>query len=518
MTYDEKVPDPRKKYKKLSIVRGHLFLNDDHITTSRRICQDQITWSLELPDEVLEFGALCFYPDRLSGYGKIGYKYKYLSSDEVPPKEITIEDASICFSFTSDQIEFNCQKTTITIKELHTDDTIKQIGQSIQNFGTISFRKNISDNNSKIILKLQTPTVDLSSEDLNDSIVLMIDDKNQLNFYVYIPAEYQPVVGYTRLSGILIWNYQSFEGEVVPFDDTKPGNESDPFLLLGMTNRSSDYDRKLNIVREYALANISSHPLLSRSALAINKKAVCPELIEFANSLSLDHTCLQDLSVIVAHTPEIVHTHSFNLLKEATVESTSVEWIQKIFGTLKMKADSSEIESKSQDFLENVFAKAYTGLIVAWSKNVGDKLLNDKSRNKLLYFWNGNENESLCNIKEFSFLTYACSLKAFTSLSPQLQKYTKQLNSKYLAKSLFDNIMTLQNVHPLTLSISSPLSMTLLQKYSMLCEILNPGSTYTVDLHRNVLARQIYLMSDFYKGSEEDRKTMYSFVIILLPN
>lgn len=490
---------------KMSVVRGHLFLNDTHVEDAHISNDSKITWNRKNADGKWEHGSV-----KLHGSGHQGHGFIALTSS----RNDTKSELSANFIAAANVNKYKCYKSSEPSK------AGKQTTTKWDDFGELEMGVDCSSGTCNTVGKILIPPMD-TLDDLGHHVVFAVDSKQHLSVDVVVPVEYLSLLGYTKLSGTFSMDFATFSGTCISYDATKADFQGETFAWKGIVEKDLKTEALLATARNASLKN--EHKLHTRLTQSVDSVAGVPQgdtvdgLSPMAETMTLltdDHLSVDELFMITPPDPQSVHELTFSLLQEGMKYEMDSTLREEILGVVKPNLDGEmiSVSNKYKDFLGNKFANAYLMNGLARSDHYKDKIT-EEQQNQLLYFWAGDGKGCLAQDADYNKANNDVSRIAYIKSCPEVSKYvTSNEGGTYWAKKLYNKLTQTVVLNGLALTAEVSQTMTIIQKQSMVLFCLAPSEDYGAKFYKKIMITRLNEMTSYFNGDKNDDKLMTSII------
>ena len=517
---------------KMSIFRGKLFLDDQHVPEASVSENNKVSWTRNVPDGRWEHGSV-----KLLGSGNVGHGYVALTETQGDTKPLI----SANFMASANVNDYNCYKSKNAISsESSTTTDWEEVGE-------VEMGTDCSSGSCKIVGKIKLPGMD-DFDDLGYHVVFGVNSNQQTTVNVTVPPDYWSFLGYTKFSGIFNWDFSSFSGTCIQYDASKSGGEGETFSWRGTIEKDLTTEAMVQASKTASLnENVKTDALVQASnpvSLNENLKTEAfvqaskpvslnenfkietliqpesvsllssspeessekPEMLKDVETLTDEHLSVDELYLITPPDSQSLHEQTFDLLQQCTKYAMDDDLRENVFGIVKpsLDGDQAAVADKYKEFFGGTFANAYTMNGLANSSNFKDKIT-DEQRNKLLYYWAGNDENSLAQNPDYNKANNEASRLAFIELCPTVKRYmTSSEGSAYWAKQLYDKLNEIEVLNGLALDAEVSQTTEIIQKQSMVLFSLAPDEDYGAQFYKTILVTRLQVTSTYFDGGDDD--------------
>ena len=491
--------------KKMSIVRGQLFLDDTHVPEANFSSVNKVSWTRNVSEEKWEHGSV-----KLLGSGHQGHGFIALTKSH----DGTKSDLSANFLAAANVNKYKFYKSS-TPSTSGSQTTTKWV-----DFGELEMGVDCTSGSCKTFGKILIPPMD-AFDDFGHHVIFAVDSKQQLSVTVVVPTEYWSYLGYTKLSGTFSMDFASCSGTCISYDATKSGFQGDTYAWKGVIEKNLNTQKLLAKAINVSL-NSSLHAvkqpevLLGQSIDTVDGSSVedaaseaAPMAITMA-SLTDQHLSVEELFMISPPDPQSVHELTFSLLQQGMKHEMDNTLREEILGVDKpdLDGDMTSLADAYKDFLGKRFANAYLMNGLASSAHFKDKIT-EEQRNQLLYYWVGNEKGCLAQDSDYNKVNNDASRIAYIQSCPEVNKYVKSKEGgSYWAKQLYDKLNEIEVLNGLALTAEISETMSVIQKQSMILFCLSPEENYGAKFYRTIMMTRLKEMTNFFNGNADEEEIM----------
>ena len=495
--------------KKMSIVRGHLFLDDSHVPDAQMSGDNSVSWTRDVPDGKWEHGSVKLHGNRYQGHGFVAVtSNRNDTKSELSANFIAAPHFNKYKCFRSSEVKMKSGSQTIS----------KWI-----DFGELEMGVDCSSGSCKTVGKILIPPMD-TLDDLGSHVIFAVDAKQQLTVNVPIPTDFWSYLGYTKLSGTFSMDFASFSGTCVAYDATKSDLQGDTYAWKGTIETSLAADALLKTARSASLkSNIhacvpsSVNEFQSQSVDSVDgstqgdtvSSSAAPMAMTMA-AMTNQHLSVDELYMITPPDPQAVHELTFSLLQQGMKYEMDSDLREKILGVVKptLSGDMAAVANTYKNFLAKDFANAYLMNGLAQSVHYKEKIT-DEQRNKLLYYWVGNDKGCLSQSTDYNNANNHVSRIAYIQSCPDVQKYLNASEGgSYWAKQLYDKLNQTEVLNGLALAAEVSQTMTIIQKQSMVLFCLSPSEDYGAKFYKKIMMTRLNEMTSYFDGSKDSAEVM----------
>lgn len=494
---------------KISLMRGHLFINDQHVQDTKINSDDNISWTRPVPGGKWEHGSMKLYHGRLQGHGFVSLTQNH--SD-------TVSLASANFIAAAHLNTYKCYHSAQPLQKG------KEVG-GWQDLGALQMGVDCSSGICREVGKIKIPPMD-EFDTLENHVVFTVDSKQQLSVHVVVPVGYQETLKYTKLAGVFSADFSSFTGECTAYDGTKPGFEGLKYGWKGTIEHNVTSMAMLNKARNESLkSKIHTQKDVTHSIPSVQATDAvdAPQLSAMAGTLSLMAT--QNLSVneLYLMTPpdsKAMHEQTFSKLQQAMKYEMNSSDRENILGVNRptISGDFAAVADKYKTFLGNHFANAYMMNGLAQSTHYKDKITQDE-KNKMLYYFSGNAKGCLAQDKDYNNVNNEVSRIAYLELQTDLDKYVQSTQGgPYWATQLFNRLNEQQVLNGLALQATISETTKIINKQTMVLYCLDPSKDYGAQFYKKILMTRLNITRSYFNGSTDKHaaemmKTVFSDIM-----
>ena len=501
--------------KKLSVVRGHVFLDEERVPDAQISNGNKILWTRTVTDGKYEHGSVKIHGNRSQGHGFVAITNS---------RNDTKSELSANFVATAHVNKYKCYRSSQEKK------TSTQKFTNWIDFGELEMGVDCSSGSCKTVGTICIPPMDIL-DSLGDHVIFGVDANQQLTVSVPIPTDYWSYLGYTKLSGTFSMDFASFTGTCVSYDATKSTLQGATYAWKGTLEQNLGTDAMLATTRStslesnmHAFSQQAQYVSSSISGDAVDGSAqadVASSAAPMAMTLSTmtdQQLSLDELYMITPPDPEAIHELTFSLLQEAMKYEMDSNLRENILGVSMpdLSGDMISVADTYKTFLSQDFANAYLMYGLAQSDEYKDKIT-DEQQNKLLYYWVGNDTGCLARDTNYNDATDKISRIAYIQSCPDVEKYvTSSEGGDYWAEKLYEKLNDTSVLNALALATDVTQTMTIVQKQSMVLYCLAPSKDYGPLFYKKVLMVRLNEMTSYFDGSNssaEEMKESFSDII-----
>ena len=500
--------------KKLSVVRGHVFLDEEHVPDAQISDDNKITWTRTVTDGKSEHGSVKIHGNLSQGHGFVALTNS---------RNDTKSELSANVVATAHVNKYNCYRSS------QEKTTSTQTFTNWVDFGELEMGVDCSSGRCKTVGTIRIPPMD-TLDSLGDHVVFGVDATQQLTVSVPIPSDYWSYLGYTKLSGTFSMDFASFTGTCVKYDATKSNLQGATYAWKGTLEKNLATEAMLATARNTSLSS-SIHAVSqpaqyvsdSISGDAVDGSAedsvssAAPMAMTLA-TMTDQHLSLDELYMITPPDPQAIHELTFSLLQEGMKYEMDSNLREKILGVVKpdLSGEMASVANTYKTFLSQDFANAYLMNGLAQSDHYKNKIT-DEQRNKLLYYWVGNDTGCLARDSNYNNVNNEFSRIAYIQSCPDVDKYVKSSEGgEYWAEKLYAKLNETSVLNGLALAAEIKQTMAIIQKQSMVLYCLAPSKNYGPQFYKKVLVTRLNEMTSYFDGSKStaaEMKEIFSDII-----
>lgn len=485
--------------KKMSLVRGHLFLDEIHVPAAQVTNDNNVTWTRSVPDGKWEHGSVKLHGNRIQGNGFVA-----LTNNQHDTKSVV----SASVTATAHVNTYKCYKS------VEASTGASQTTAKWTDYGELSMGVDCSSGTCKTVGKVRIPPMD-TLDDLGHHVVFTVDAKQQLLVNVVVPSDFWSYFGCTRLSGTFSMDFETFTGTCVSYDENKPTLQGETYFWKGVIEKNLSANTMLESARNISLKSpihADPVPLLTTpryqlldavdgSSTTDSESTVAPMANTMA-TMATQSLSVDELYMITPPDSQTVHELTFNLLQEGMKYDMDNTLREKILGVVKpdLSGDMAAVANSYKTFLGDTFANAYMMNALSQSDTYKDKIT-DEQRNQLLYFWSGNDKDSLAQNADYNKANNDVSRVAYIQSCPEVEKYiSSSQGGPYWAKKLYDKLTETEVLNGLALAAEVSETMSIIQKQSMVLFCLSPKEDYGARFYKKVMMTRLNETSTYFRG------------------
>lgn len=476
----------------VGVTNGHLILDGDLIDDIEYMNEDMLAWTRKTDSNEWEHGCMRFNQNRLIAHGHV---CRTAGSDSTEPKE------SFHLVATTTN-KYKCLRSENPINKNVKNPKMTDFGELEMGF------KHDSAGNPEIVGKITlNDSNPLSSH--GGAVNFFMDDKQKLHVQVHFSPTEASFINYIRLTGQFNYDFSSFIGEAIAYDDDGEQFEGAHYYWKGAilpTEKSILYKQKLGSMRRENRAKMASEP----SSASPFETSVHPVMLEAANRVQ-QQLSVQELIEIPTPNKTSLNKLSFGKLINLSKYLMTDDVLKDIFGLVKpdIGEELQKIAEDNKDFLQNRFAVAYIINALKDTTTISKEITKDDKR-KLEFYLNPNKADKGINgEKDFHVVNKEVARLAFLDECPQLQKFISSADGgDYWAKQLFSHITKPSFLNGLAIEQLLPQVQSIVQKYTTILYCLAPNGDYPQQFQEKVHAYVINRMSEYFTGSDKDKDKM----------
>ena len=492
--------------KKLSVVRGHVFLDEEHVPDAQISDDNKITWTRTVTDGKSEHGSVKIHGNLSQGHGFVALTNS---------RNDTKSELSANVVATAHVNKYNCYRSS------DEKTTSTQTFTNWVDFGELEMGVDCSSGSCKTVGTIRIPPMD-TLDSLGDHVVFGVDATQQLTVSVPIPSDYWSYLGYTKLSGTFSMDFASFTGTCVKYDATKANLQGATYAWKGTieknlateamiaTARNTDLNSSIHAVSQpaqYMSDSISGDAVDGSAEDSVSSAA--PMAMTLA-TMTDEQLSVDELYMITPPDPQAIHELTFSLLQEGMKYEMDSNLREKILGVVKpdFSGDLASVADTYKTFLSQDFANAYLMYGLAQSDHYKDKIT-DEQRDKLLYYWAGSDTGCLACDSNYNNVNDEFSRVAYIQSCPDVDKYVKSSEGgEYWAEQLYAKLNETSVLNGLALAAEVTQTMTIIQKQSMVLYCLAPSKDYGPQFYKKVLVTRLNEMTSYFDGSNSTAEEM----------
>ena len=479
---------------KISLMRGHLFVNDEHVQEAKINANDNISWTRPVPGGKWEHGSMKLYHGRLQGHGFISLTQNYGDTESL---------ASANFIAAAHLNTYKCYRSTQPMQG-------GKIVGGWQELGALQMGVDCSSGICREVGKIKMPPMP-DFETLENHVVFTVDSKHQLSVHVAVPADFQEPLKYTKLSGVFSADFSTFTGECTAYDATKPDFEGQKYGWRGTIEHNVATMAMLSKARNESLKSkihMQQHATHSIPSVQAADAVDGPQVSGMANALSFmtaEHLSVNELYLMTPPDSSAMHEQTFSKLQQAMKYEMKSSDRENILGVNRptISGDFAAVADSYKDFFGNRFANAYMMNGLAQSTHYKDKITQDE-RNKLLYYFNGNAQGCLAQDRDYNNANNEVSRIAYLELQTDLNKYVKSTQGgPYWATQLFNRLNEQQVLNGLALQAIISETTKIINKQTMVLYCLDPTKDYGSKFYKKILMTRLNITRSYFNGSTD---------------
>ncbi|KAJ8313352.1 hypothetical protein KUTeg_009138 [Tegillarca granosa] len=376
-----------------------------------------------------------------------------------------------------------------------------QIGSSREEFGKLIMGYEDID----VIGKIQIlPNMD-EPDDLEHSVIFFTGDNNFFNVKVDIPNEYRESLGYVELSATFEYDFSGFQGKAIPFDPLALDNRGKPKTWIG---EFKDQGISMSLVGKSFLDCIEQEGVNLPRISDAEYSPILVNMLQTANTL----LSLSDLFMLDAPDNSLVHKTTTDMLIQAVKYDLDDDTRSDVLGITKPILDPQlrEIAQNHTQFLGDNFGRSYLLQGLSQCKSMEDHFSQD-DRNKLLYYWNANDEGCLSTNKDYSKLNTDISRVAFLKLVPRLQLYIDDGGEKW-AKTLYDKLTSKSVMNGLIVQLLTDQGRAIINKQTMVLLCLCPEKDYYLKFHQKIVESKLQTLIQYFNTTKKGTDEVKDFI------
>ena len=501
--------------KKLSVVRGHVFLDEEHVPDAQISDDNKISWTRTVTDGKSEHGSVKIHGNLSQGHGFVALTK---STND------TKSELSASVVATAHVNKYKCYRSS----EEQTTST--QTFTNWIDFGELEMGVDCSSGSCKTVGTICIPPMD-TLDSLGDHVIFGVDANQQLTVSVPIPTDYWSYLGYTKLSGTFSMDFASFTGTCVTYDATKADLQGATYAWKGTIEKNLVTEAMLATARNNSLSSnihaVSQPPQYVSDSVSGDAVDGSPQadVVSSAAPMAMTLSTITDqqlsvdeLYMITPPDPEAIHELTFSLLQQGMKYEMDSDLREKILGVVKpdISGEFASVANTYKSFLGQDFANAYLMNGLAQSESYKEKIT-DEQRNKLLYYWVGSDTGCLACDPDYNNVNDEFSRIAYLQSCPDVEKYVKSSEGgEYWAEKLYAKLTESSVLNGLALAAEVTQTMTIIQKQSMVLYCLAPSKDYGPQFYKKVLVTRLNEMTSYFDGSKstaEEMKEIFSDVM-----
>ena len=470
----------------IAVTNGQLILDGDLVDHVAYLNKDKLSWTRQTGDNETEYGCLNFHQNRLLAKGSI--------SRTSEPNSTTKNESFHLVATTTNK--YKCLRSEKPISKDINSPKMIDFGELEMGF------KHDSAGNPEIIgnitLNNKNP---LSSH--GGAVNFFVDVKDKLHVDVHFNPTEASFLNYIRLTGQFNYDFSTFSGEAIAYDDD------------GAQFEGAHYHWKGTLI---PTEKSSSHMLNLTATLAPKTGSVFPHdgpvihsmMMEAAKNVD-EQLSIQELIDIPPPNKDALQRLSFGKLIELSKFLMTEGVLKDVFGLVRpdIGKDLKEIAANNKDFLQNRFAVAYVMSSLKDTATIGKDISKDDKR-KLEFYLNPNQGDKGINAeKGFHIVNKEIARLAFLEMVPQLQKYiSSPQGGEYWAKTLLSRITSNSFLNGLAIEQQLSQIQAIVQKYTTILYCLDPKSEYQQKFQEKVHSFTLNHLVKYFTGSDQDKEDM----------
>jgi hypothetical protein len=481
----------------VGVMNGHLILDGDLIDHIEYTNEDMLAWTRKTDSNEWEHGCMRFNQNRLIAHGHI---CRTADSDSTEPKE-----------------SFHLVATTTNkYKCLRSENPISKNIKNLKmtDFGELEMGfKHDAAGNPEIVGKITlNDSIPLSSH--GGAVNFFMDDQQNLHVQVHFGPTEASFINYIRLTGQFNYDFSTFSGEAIAYDDDGEQFEGAHYYWKGTilpTEKSILYKQKLGSLRRENKIKMYTEP---SSASPFEGNVVHPMMLGAADKVQ-QQLSVQELIELATPDKDTLEKLSFGKLLDLSKFLMTEDVLKGVFGLVRsdIGEDLKKIAADNKDFLQNRFAVAYVMSSLKDTATISKDISKDDKR-KLEFYLNPNKGDKGINAeKGFHIVNKEIARLAFLEMVPQLQKYiSSPQGGEYWANTLLSRITTNSFLNGLTIEKLLPQIQSIVQKYTTILYCLDPKAEYPQKFQERVHSFTLNRLVKFFTGSERDKEDMVSIL------
>ncbi|KAJ8313358.1 hypothetical protein KUTeg_009144 [Tegillarca granosa] len=483
---DKELPKDLQIPNRISLIKGLLYLEGIHMKSIKQLDSDTIFWERTVHASKLEFGLLKFNHHRslCTGVISIGNSSDDSNAELIPFYAKIRENVYNCYVIEDQGQQHNCQ----------IGSSREEIGKLIMGYEDIN-----------VIGKIQIlPNMD-EPDDLEHSVIFFTGDDNCFHVKVDIPNEYRETLGYVELSATFEYDFSGFHGKAIPFDPLASDNRGKPKTWIG---EFKDQGISMSLVGKSFLDCIDQEGV---NLPRISDAMYSPIMV---NMLQTVNTLLSLSDLFMLDTPDnsLVHKTTTDMLIQAVKYDLDDDTRSNVLGITKPILDPQlrEIAQNHTQFLGDNFGTSYLLQGLSQCKSMEDHFSQD-DRNKLLYYWNANDEGCLSTNKDYSKLNTDISRVAFFKLVPRLQFYIDDGGEKW-AKTLYDKLTSKSVMNGLIVQSLTDQGRAIINKQTMVLLCLCPEKDYYLKFHQKIVESKLQTLMQYFNTTKKGADEVKDFI------
>ena len=480
----------------VGVMNGHLILDGDLVNHMVYMDQDMLTWSRPMDDNEWEYGCLKFNQHRLLAHGnvcRVG-KSHYTRSTAVK------ESFDLVATTTN---KYKCSRSEKPISKDIDNPEMMDFGELEMGF------QHDASGALEIVGKIALNDSDpLSSH--GGAVNFFVDDKEKFHVDVHFSPTEAAFINYIRLTGQFNFDFSTFSGEAIAYDDDGEQFEGAHYYWKGTilpTEKSILYKQKLCIMRRENNTKMYTEP---SSGSPFDETEVHPMMLEAANNVQA-HLSAQELIELATPDKATLNKLSFSKLLNLSKYLMTDDVLKDIFGLVRpdIGEELKEIADTKKDFLQNRFGVAYIINALKDTETIGKIITHDDKR-KLEFYLNPNKADKGINgEKDFHVVNKEVARLAFISECPELKKYiSSSQGGEYWANEMFTRITKPSFLNGLVVEQMLPQVQSIVQKYTTILYCLAPDADFPQQFQQKVHSFTLNRVSEYFTGSEKDQESM----------
>jgi hypothetical protein len=474
----------------IAVTNGHLILDGNLVDHVEYMNGDKLSWTRQTGNNETEYGCLNFHQNRLLAKG-------FISRTSEPNSTTSKESFHLVATTTN---KYKCLRSEKPIsKDINTpkmiDFGVLEMGFTHDSAGNPEIIGNITLSN-------KSP---LSSH--GGAVNFFVDVKEKLHVDVHFSPTEASFLNYIRLTGEFSYDFSTFCGEAIAYDDNGAQFEGAHYHWKGTlipTEKSSSHMLNLTAKMAPKTGSVSPH----------DGTVIHLMMMEAAKNVD-QQLSIQELIDIPAPNKDALQQLSFGKLLDLSKFLMTEGVLKDVFGLVRpdIGKELKEIAAENKDFLQNRFAVAYVMSSLKDTATISKDISKDDKR-KLEFYLNPNKGDNGINAeKGFHIVNKEIARLAFLEMVPQLQKYiSSPQGGEYWAKALLSRITTNSFLNGLAIEQLLPQIQSIVQKYTTILYCLDPKSEYPQKFQESVHSFTLNRLVKYFTGSEKDEEDMVSIL------
>eukprot|EP00794_Sanderia_malayensis_P010111 gene10111-biopygen8306 len=492
---------------KMNLIKGHFFLDDQYVRITSLADKNSLLWTRPVSNGLWEHGVIKFSPTRLSAKGRISITQ---NRDDTNPLQ-TADFVAAVFS--------NIFKHYRGKEIIETGGERAKEDPEWSYLGELEMGTSTEGGTTTTIAKISLLPMLTQLNDLDHSVQFSEDESGNLVVDVNVKTKFMSVVGYIKLYGTFSWNYHTFSGYCITYDKYDPEFIGKKYEWKGEFDHIGNGEQLLDIARKESL-NSCIHDKEQQETKIL--PAVMANKIKMTKDAELS---VEELFLLTPPDPQLMHDLTFSLVQTCMKYDMDEDNLHNILGTVKpsLNANEQEVADAYPDFFGNRFANAYLMNVLSQDSTFEDNFT-EEMKNKLLYFWAGNDEGCLSRDPEYNMANNKLAREAYLEQLPRIKDYVEsEKGGAGWAEDLYAHITTDEMLNDFALLTQIDQDMTKVQKQSMVLYCLtdqprpdNPDQNYAADFYCTVLTKRLGLSSDYFDGNESVEEMMTEIIGDLL--